>query len=139
MTAGLEADRVRRFLERVDHTPFDELFLRVLHPIADEAHHRARVDAELIALENGREQELAAAREEILRWLDRVYAEESYQATVLGLNPGSTGRVADRQALAASLVDATTAVALLDVLTEPATMLLLGGWAGLVSEDAGHA
>jgi hypothetical protein len=137
--AGLPASAERRleaFSRRIERIRAENLLALAAHPVDAAAHERARMDAELVAIESGREAGVAEARGRAEQWVVGIFNASNLAPGWYEANWGRGGTVADRAALARALGEAFTAVALADVLPDDAYEELVGAFVNLAEDSA---
>ncbi len=120
--------RLDAFARALEHVNVDELSLHVARTRDDE-HQRAIETAEIVAIQTGLEDAVAAARRTVGELVMRLYAESIYRTSIFGMNSApNMGPVDDRLQLVRSLGDAVAAIILGPHLDEPTQAELLGLW-----------
>jgi hypothetical protein len=143
LLATLPADARARFdaftaaLERID---VGAMSLYAI-PADDAEMEQAREAARAVAGELGLGPALEAARQEVLAFVAQDYRETSAGLGYLGGTSPTVGFGADddRLRVMQSLADAVVAVVLDDALDADDRAELIGGWDGLLADDAGDA
>jgi hypothetical protein len=120
-------DRLEALARAVDRIHVDDLVLQVARR-RQPRHRRAVETAELVAVETGLVEPIAAARRLILEGVLRTYANAQLRVGIAGVNPLGGGAVDDRVRVAESLSEATTALVLWDRLDADTRAELLGLW-----------
>ena len=125
-------ERLERFGRHVERIDIDQLPMYAARPL-DPGHRRSVDDADLVAIESGRQDAVEAVRQTAVDYVNRRFTEAQFRPTWAGQAWVSAGTVDDRTKIAASLGEAMTAVALWDVLDEGDRDELLGPWATLAA------
>jgi hypothetical protein len=126
-------DRVDRFLVEVSKRPVEEWPVHAVRPAHPEPHRDALAAAHRAVHDAGLNDALASLLGSIEDWVLERYAFRAYDPTFIGLNWNrSPGTARDRAAVAESLRDAVTALALGDLLPPQAAEELVAGWAWAV-------
>jgi hypothetical protein len=121
-------DRLNAFAAALDRVPTEELSLSVA-VVREPAHQRALETAELVAIEAGLDDAVAAARRAIEDAMVRLYGQSLRYSGILGVTtPTTVGSVSDTAGVLRSLEDAVTAIVLGDRLTAADRDELLGLW-----------
>ena len=124
--------RLAMFADRLERLRVDDLPMYAVRAIEPE-HGRVVDEAELRAIESGRERVIEAARTSVADFIAGMFANAQYRPTMVGLNWGqSAGTTDDRVRIVVTLREAVTAIALWDVLDESDRAELLGAWANLI-------
>jgi hypothetical protein len=120
--------RLDAFARAVERIHVDDLPLHVERRRGG-AHRRAVEAAELVAIENGLDGAVRAARHAMIEGLMRVYAAATLRVGYAGINAvGGGGPVEDRVRVAESVADAVTALVLWERLDAADRGELLGLW-----------
>jgi hypothetical protein len=125
-------ERLERFSLNVERIDIDQLPMYAARPLGSD-HRRTIDDADLVAIESGREDAVGAVRSTALDYVNRKFVQAQFRPTWAGLAWVSAGTVDDRMRIANSLGEAMIAVALWDVLDEADRDEMLGPWASLVA------
>jgi hypothetical protein len=125
--------RLEAFSQAIERVRVEDMAMYATNPDR-EAHQRALDEAELVAIESGREPAVKDARSRLIEFIIREYGDSQYRPTWIGLNWGqSPGTTHDRVRVMRSLADAIAALVLWDLLDEGAREVLLGPWGSLVA------
>ena len=124
--------RLDRFFERLECLPISDLPMYAARPLDAEGHRRAIADAELVAIESGREGAVAEHRERTAEWLRMAWSSSGFRTQFPGaIDVRGTERVEDRLAVVESLQVAILGLAVADHLPPETLDELLGPWADL--------
>jgi hypothetical protein len=135
-TAGSALDRLPRdtrerlnaFAAALDRVPTEDLPMYVAS-VREPAHQRALETAELVAIEGGLKDAVAAARRAIEDAMVRLSGQSLRSSGILGVTmPTTVGSVSDTARVFRSLEDAVTAIVLGDQLEAADRDELLGLW-----------
>jgi hypothetical protein len=128
--ARARLDRFSHALERLDVEDLPLYVARVREP----RHQRAVETAELVAIESGLADAVAAARHVVLEGVIREFGDRQFRVWLGGVNMASNlGPVDERVQIARSLGEAVTAMVLGDRLDDDDAAELLGLWARLLT------
>lgn len=119
--------RLETFARALDRIHIDDLPLHVARR-RQPRHRRAVETAELVAIESGLVDQVAAARRAILDQVLRAFADAGFRVSYVGLNPVGGAPVEDRVRIAESIAEAVTALVLWDRLDADTRGELLGLW-----------
>ena len=119
--------RLETFARALDGIHIDDLPLHVARR-RQPRHRRAVETAELVAIESGLVDQVAAARRVILDQVLRAFADAGFRVSYVGLNPVGGAPVEDRVRIAESIAEAVTALVLWDRLDADTRGELLGLW-----------
>jgi hypothetical protein len=124
--------RLDAFARALEHVDVDDLPLYV-GVTRDDDHRRAVETAELVAIETGLDDGVAAARRTLAESVMREYGQAIYRTSIFGMNTAPTmGPTEDRVRVVRSLGDAVTAIVLGPHLDEATQAELLGLWERLL-------